>query len=178
MRSCPNRRQPPALSFCDHPTTSIKYKITSHWSLLSQTVLLEIGAHFSLIVILLRLKIEGITVKYNCNWFNIFVLLSGISLIDQNAWWLVLSCWLYKLIPGSYDINTHIYLLLGFPGGSEVKNSPANAEVVGSTPVSGRSPGEGNGNPLQHSRLGNPVARGTRWATAHGVTRSQAKLSD
>ena len=44
----------------------------------------------------------------------------------------------------------------GFPGGSVVKNPPANAGDVGSIPGSGRSPGEGNGNPLQYSCLENP----------------------
>ena len=45
---------------------------------------------------------------------------------------------------------------MGFPGGSVVKNQPANAGVMGSIPGSGRSPGEGNGNPLQYSCLENP----------------------
>ena len=58
---------------------------------------------------------------------------------------------------------------LGFPGGSEVKNPPANAGDMGSIPGSGRS-GEGNGNPLQYSCLGNPMDRGAWQATAHGVT--------
>ena len=51
----------------------------------------------------------------------------------------------------------------GLPGGTVVKNPPANARDVrdlGSTPESGRSPGGGNGNPLQYSCLGNPVDRG------------------
>ena len=48
---------------------------------------------------------------------------------------------------------------LGFPGGSEVKNLPADAGDSGLIPGSGRSPGEGNGNPLQYSSLGNPVDR-------------------
>ena len=51
-----------------------------------------------------------------------------------------------------------------------VKNSPARARYakdVGSIPGSGRSPGEGNGNPLQYSCLGNPMDRGTWWATVH-----------
>ena len=48
----------------------------------------------------------------------------------------------------------------GFPGGSEVKNLPANAGDMGLIPGSGRSPGEGNGNPFQYSRLGNPMDRG------------------
>ena len=57
-----------------------------------------------------------------------------------------------------------------FPGGSAVKNPPANADV-GSIPGSGRSPGEGNSNPLQYSCLGNPTARGAWQATVHGVSK-------
>ena len=59
----------------------------------------------------------------------------------------------------------------GFPGGSVVKNPPANAGDVGLIPGSGRSPGEGNGNPLQYSCLGNPMDRGTWQATVHGVAK-------
>ena len=51
-----------------------------------------------------------------------------------------------------------------------VKNLPANVEDVGSIPGSGRSLGEGNGNPLQYSCLGNSVDRGAWWVTVHGVT--------
>ena len=57
-----------------------------------------------------------------------------------------------------------------------VKNLPANAgdtRDVGLIPESGRSPGGGNGNPLQHSCLGNSMDRGAWWATVHGVTTSQ-----
>jgi len=49
-----------------------------------------------------------------------------------------------------------------------VKNPPANVEVSGSIPGSGRSPGEGNSNPLQYSCLGNPKDRGDWLATVHG----------
>ena len=52
-----------------------------------------------------------------------------------------------------------------------VKNTPANAGDSGDTgliPRSGRSPGEGNGNPFQYSCLGNPMDRGAWWATVHG----------
>ena len=59
----------------------------------------------------------------------------------------------------------------GFPGGSVVKNPPAKAGNAGSIPVSGRSPGGGSGNPLQYPCPKNPVDRGTRWATVHGVTK-------
>ena len=50
----------------------------------------------------------------------------------------------------------HIIMNLGFPGGSAIKNPPANTGDMGLIPGSGRFPGEGNGNPLQHSCLGNP----------------------
>ena len=53
-----------------------------------------------------------------------------------------------------------------------VKNPPANAGDVGSIPGLGRSPGEGNGNPLQYSCLGNLMDRAAWWATVHGVTES------
>ena len=56
----------------------------------------------------------------------------------------------------------------GFPGGSEVKVSAFNMGDLGSIPGSGRSPGEGNGNPLQYSCLENPMDRGAWWATVHG----------
>ena len=61
---------------------------------------------------------------------------------------------------------------MGFPGGSEVKNPPANAGDVGSIPGSGRSPGEGNGNSLQYSCLGNLMDRGAWRATVLGVAKS------
>ena len=62
----------------------------------------------------------------------------------------------------------------GFPGGSMVKNPPANAGDAGLIPGSRRFPGEENGNPLQYSCLGNPMDRGTWRVTVHGV----AKESD
>ena len=63
--------------------------------------------------------------------------------------------------------------LEGFPGGSVVKNLPANAGDVGSIPGSGRSVGGGNDNPLQYSCLGNPMDRGAWRAIVHGVTKSR-----
>ena len=57
---------------------------------------------------------------------------------------------------------TNSFSMWGFPGGSVVKNPPANArDVLGLIPESRRSPGVGNGNPLQYSCLGNPMDRGT-----------------
>ena len=62
----------------------------------------------------------------------------------------------------------------GFLGGSVVKNLPANAGDAGSIPGMGKSPGEGNGNPLQYSCLGNPIDREAWCATVQEV----AKESD
>ena len=58
---------------------------------------------------------------------------------------------------------------MDFLGGSVVKNLPADAEDASSIPGSGRSPGEGNGNPLYYSCLGNPMDRGAWWATIHTI---------
>ena len=66
----------------------------------------------------------------------------------------------------------------GFPGGSEVKASARNSGDPGSIPGSGRSPGEGNGNPLQYSCLENPMEGGAWWATFHGVAKSWTRLSN
>ena len=71
-------------------------------------------------------------------------------------------------------------LLLGLPGGTVVRNLPANAgsaRDAGSTSGSGRSPGRGNGNPLQYSCLKNSLDRGALWATVHGVTKSWTQLN-
>ena len=64
----------------------------------------------------------------------------------------------------------------GFPGGSVVKNLPADAGAtggVGLIPVLGRSPGEGSGNPLKYSWWDDPTDRGTWWATVHGVAKEE-----
>ena len=60
----------------------------------------------------------------------------------------------------------------GFPGGSVVKNPPANAGDAGSIPGSGRSSGEGNDNPLQYSCLEDSMDRGAQRATDHGIAES------
>ena len=62
---------------------------------------------------------------------------------------------------------------MGFPCGSVVKNLPANAGDKALIPELVRSHGEGNGNPLQYSCLGNPMNRGAWQATIHGVAKSQ-----
>ena len=61
----------------------------------------------------------------------------------------------------------------GFPGGSVVKNPPANIRHMGSIPQLGRSPGEGNSYSLQYSFLENSMDRGAWWATIPGITKSR-----
>ena len=65
-----------------------------------------------------------------------------------------------------------------FPGGSDGKVSACNAGDPGSIPGLERSPGEGNGNPLQYSCLENSMDGGAWWAIVHGVTKSRTELSN
>ena len=67
---------------------------------------------------------------------------------------------------------------MGFPGGSDGKESAQNAGDLGLIPELGRSPGEGNGYPFQYSYLGNPMDRGAWWATVYVVIKSQTQLDD
>ena len=81
------------------------------------------------------------------------------------------------IMTGSYYIFT-LYSYICFPHSSVSKESACNAGDQGSIPGWGKSPGEGNGNPLWYSCLGNPLARGDWQATIHGLTKSQTRLSD
>ena len=69
--------------------------------------------------------------------------------------------------------TSQISISMGFPGGSDGKESVCNAEDMGSIPGLGRSIGEGNGNPLQYSCLEKSMDGGAWRATVHGVTKSQ-----
>ena len=71
----------------------------------------------------------------------------------------------------NYSSYSSSNLIGGFPGDSVGKESACNAGHPDSIPELGRSPGEGNGNPLQYSCLENPMDRGAWWATVHGVAR-------
>ena len=72
-------------------------------------------------------------------------------------------------------IELNIHLL--FPGGSEVKASASNVGDLGSIPESGRSPGEGNGNPLKYSCLEKSMDRRAWGVTVHAIAESQTQLS-
>ena len=75
-------------------------------------------------------------------------------------------------------VLTVISTAWGVPGDSDGKESACNAGDVGSIPGSGRSPGEGNSNPLQYSCLENPMDRGDGQATVRGVANCQTQLSN
>ena len=81
----------------------------------------------------------------------------GISIYLYIYMWIFIHEYIYSF-SDSQDLYTS---KLGFPGGSDGKESACNEGDLGSTPGSGRSPGEGNGNPLQYSCLENPMDRGT-----------------
>ena len=74
-------------------------------------------------------------------------------------------------------MKNKIKIIFIFLGGSDGEESACNAGNPGSIPGLGRSPGEGNGNPLQYSCLENFMDRGAGWATIHGVTKSRTRLS-
>ena len=71
-----------------------------------------------------------------------------------------------------------LFMVSGFPGDSVLKNPPVNGGEADSIPGSGRSPGEGNGYPLQCSCLGNSMDRGAWGATVHRVMKSWTQLTD
>ena len=71
----------------------------------------------------------------------------------------------------------HVYLTY-FTGGLDSKESVCSVGELSSIPGLGRSPGKGNGNPLQYSCLGNSMERGALWAVVHGVAKSWIQLSD
>ena len=86
-----------------------------------------------------------------------------------NHWWICPWLWALSLI---------LKLGKGFPGGLDDKESAWNSGDLGLIPGWGRSPREGNGNPLWYSCLENPMDRGAWQATDHGVTKSQTQLND
>ena len=78
----------------------------------------------------------------------------------------------------SYLFYTSRCIYAVFHGGLDDKEPACSAGDPDSIPGSGRSPGEGNGNPLQYSCLRNPIDRGTQWATLHGVPKGWRRLCD
>ena len=110
-------------------------------------------------------------VREVCAICTLLVYSSGLLQQEANAYMMLI--YLYN----KYLFCNSMLLTIGFPGGSVVQNPPANTGNVDSIPGSGRSPGEGNGNPLQYSCLQNPMDRGAWQATVQGVAKSQSTPS-
>ena len=98
----------------------------------------------------------------------------------------VLNHWTTKEVPQNFFNISHepaklkevLDSIMGFPGGSDVKESACSVGDPGLIPGSGRSPAEGNGNPLHYACLENAMDGGSWQATVHGVAKSQTQLSD
>ena len=98
-------------------------------------------------------------------WWRI--LLAGLK-ASRQCWNWSLPLWHWLLLP----------MDMRFPGGSDGKASACNEGDPGLVPGLGRSPGEGNGNPLQYSCLENSMDGGAWWATVHRVAKSRTRLRD
>ena len=102
-------------------------------------------------------------------WGSMCKTAPGWKISDLPKWWTFSFVMKYSLNASFNDFK--ILRHMGFPGGSDSKESACNAGDPGSIPGSGRSPGEGHGNPLRYSCLENPTHRGAWWAMVHGVSR-------
>ena len=121
---------------------------------------------FRIISYLNKQKLNGNI--YISNLISNALLFSNIC--AAHIYWYILLRIAYLLSYNKYKCD--------FPAFSEVKNPPAHAGDPSSIPGLGRSPGEGNDNPLQYSCLQNPMDRGAWWAIVHGVAKSWTQLSN
>ena len=132
---------------------------------------------------------------YNDELFNIYHIAKRIAQYKYSVTFFFLMCEMYDFlktpisaflilswIPDTWtfpDKLGSIKLLLGFPGGTSGKNTPAHAGDIrdsGLIPGWGRSPGRGHGNPLQYFCLENPMNRGAWWTMVHKIPKSQTRL--
>ena len=94
---------------------------------------------------------------------------NDITCLDKNC--------IYLIFLEIRDNKNNIFLYtMGFPGGSDSREPACSAGDPDAIPGSGRSPGEGNGNPFQSSRQENPMDKGPWWATVHRVSQSRTLL--
>ena len=147
-------------------------------------------SYFEALPLLLRWPtLYGVCFSLNESTSYLLVCLQILSWVSKNLKFNQNSCmsWSWLCMDQTLNLLQFIpwmhfwgYLVYssGFPAGSEVKASASNARDPGSIPGSGRSPGEGNGNPLSYSCLENPIDGGAWWATVHGVAKSRTRLSN
>ena len=135
-----------------------------------------------------RQSYPGSFIHFPLSFLSTFPLIWFLTVWTWYTWVYSASCFLRSLglsviIFGNFlFITSNILHILcvcwGILGGSDCKESVCSAGDPGSIPWSGRSPAEGNGNPVQDSCLGNPMDRGACWATVCGVTKNGTRLSD
>ena len=121
---------------------------------------------FCFLTSLVTAKFFGV-LSFKCSWHFLLLRPEGLSLVAQLV---------RKILWRRDRLPTPVFL--GFPGGSNYKESACNARCLGSTPGLGGSLGEGNGYPFEYSCLENSIDKGTWQATVHGVTKNQTRLSD
>ena len=108
------------------------------------------------------------------DWGAWWAAVYGVAQSRTQLKWLSSSSSVYMSVSVCQSVPAFFCYLVSihyFPGGSEGKKSACSTGDLGSIPGSGRSPGEGNGNPLQHTCLENSMDRGSWQATVHGVTK-------
>ena len=116
---------------------------------------------------------ENLSVFHHWVCWQLFVMLKYVPL--WQLWWVFImnGCWIL-----SNYFSLSIHMIMDFLGGSDSKESAWSVEDLGLIPELGRSPGEGNGYPLQYSGLENFMDRGAWQATVHGIAKSRTWLSD
>ena len=120
---------------------------------------------------------------YLTNLFRVQVHICCIKLLSSKSLLIIISNILKHdrllriFAQSNYQCESIIFIL-GFPGGSDGKESAYNVGDLGSIPGLGRSPGGGHGNLLQYSCLENPHGQRSRVGSVHGVTKSRTRLND
>ena len=129
---------------------------------------LVISVNNSLFRCFLGQKCCAMEIQYYLEWLQIVLPTSGIFKMFQ------------IMVYQSYNFHVFENIYVNFVSlvAQRLKHLPPMRETPDSIPGLGRSPGEGNGNPLQYSCLENPMDRGAWWAIIHGVAKSQIQLSD
>ena len=121
----------------------------------------------------IRLQIISLKIWSSSTGFSTFSPRNGLAF--NFFWqWVVTSCWVCTFLLLLMEASTY----RDFPGGSNGRESACDAEDLGSISGSGRSPGEGHGNPLQDSCLETHMDRRAWGAAVHGVAKSWTRLSD
>ena len=121
----------------------------------------------------LHWQVDSLPLSYQGSSHLTFNFLSWVFYFFQLSWWILdkYNCAYLKYVTWWLHFKDLAVSILGFPGGSVLKNLPASAGDMGSIPGSGGSPGGENANPLQYSCLENPMDRGAWQAIVHGIAK-------